>query len=161
MPPETLCAGKTRYYCYEFRVCFARHVFCSPQVDGKPGGELGDTELINGIVIDKEFSHAQASVPHPHTLLPQSGLQQPGLARSEIARLILQYFVMKIRRRNGRSGCGSSRWVFCLGGGRGSSFLFHGFHGILHGTKARVVVALAPLFFLLSSRVYRSCGGGL
>ncbi|CAN0187897.1 unnamed protein product [Ascophyllum nodosum] len=33
------------------------------KVDGKPGGELGDTELINGIVIDKEFSHAQASMP--------------------------------------------------------------------------------------------------
>ncbi|CAB1099533.1 unnamed protein product [Ectocarpus sp. CCAP 1310/34] len=29
------------------------------KVDGKPGGELGDTELIRGIVIDKEFSHAQ------------------------------------------------------------------------------------------------------
>ncbi|CAM9586639.1 unnamed protein product [Ectocarpus sp. 6 AP-2014] len=29
------------------------------KVDGKPGGELGDTELIHGIVIDKEFSHAQ------------------------------------------------------------------------------------------------------
>lgn len=31
----------------------------SRQVDGKPGGELGDTELIHGIVIDKEFSHPQ------------------------------------------------------------------------------------------------------
>ncbi|CAM9750613.1 unnamed protein product [Discosporangium mesarthrocarpum] len=29
------------------------------KVDGKPGGELGDTELIRGIVIDKEFSHPQ------------------------------------------------------------------------------------------------------
>jgi chaperonin GroEL (HSP60 family) len=28
-------------------------------VDGKPGGELGDTELIRGIVIDKEMSHPQ------------------------------------------------------------------------------------------------------
>lgn len=31
-------------------------------MDGKPGGELGDTELIHGIVIDKEFSHAQVSL---------------------------------------------------------------------------------------------------
>lgn len=29
------------------------------KVDGKPGGELGDTELIRGIVIDKEMSHPQ------------------------------------------------------------------------------------------------------
>eukprot|EP00611_Tribonema_gayanum_P029684 TRINITY_DN801_c0_g1_i2.p1 TRINITY_DN801_c0_g1~~TRINITY_DN801_c0_g1_i2.p1 ORF type:complete len:538 (+),score=211.88 TRINITY_DN801_c0_g1_i2:318-1931(+) len=29
------------------------------KVDGKPGGELGDTELVRGIVIDKEFSHPQ------------------------------------------------------------------------------------------------------
>ncbi|CAM9277977.1 unnamed protein product, partial [Phaeothamnion confervicola] len=29
------------------------------KVEGKPGGELGDTELVRGIVIDKEFSHPQ------------------------------------------------------------------------------------------------------
>jgi len=29
------------------------------KVDGKTGGELGDTELIHGIVIDKEMSHPQ------------------------------------------------------------------------------------------------------
>ncbi|CAM9386508.1 unnamed protein product [Chrysoparadoxa australica] len=29
------------------------------KVDGKTGGELGDTELIKGIVVDKEFSHPQ------------------------------------------------------------------------------------------------------
>jgi T-complex protein 1 subunit epsilon len=29
------------------------------KVDGKAGGELGDTELVKGIVLDKEFSHPQ------------------------------------------------------------------------------------------------------
>lgn len=29
------------------------------KIEGKPGGSLSDTELINGIVIDKEFSHPQ------------------------------------------------------------------------------------------------------
>lgn len=29
------------------------------QVEGKPGGRLEETELIKGIVIDKEFSHPQ------------------------------------------------------------------------------------------------------
>lgn len=51
-----------------FPVCVLRCVL--QQVDGKPGGELGDTELIRGIVIDKEFSHAQVQnqasiVEHP------------------------------------------------------------------------------------------------
>lgn len=29
------------------------------RVEGKPGGSLNDTELVNGIVIDKDFSHPQ------------------------------------------------------------------------------------------------------
>lgn len=27
------------------------------KIASKPGGELGDTELVKGIIIDKEFSH--------------------------------------------------------------------------------------------------------
>jgi T-complex protein 1 subunit epsilon len=34
------------------------------KVDGKPGGELGDTELIKGIVIDKVSMHVQISSTH-------------------------------------------------------------------------------------------------
>jgi T-complex protein 1 subunit epsilon len=29
------------------------------KIEGKPGGSLADTEIVNGIVIDKEFSHPQ------------------------------------------------------------------------------------------------------
>ena len=29
------------------------------QVDGKVGGKLEDTKLVNGIVLDKDFSHPQ------------------------------------------------------------------------------------------------------
>merc|ERR1712054_536464 len=29
------------------------------KMEGKPGGQLGETELIHGIVIDKDFSHPQ------------------------------------------------------------------------------------------------------
>jgi T-complex protein 1 subunit epsilon len=29
------------------------------KMEGKPGGRLEETELIRGIVIDKEFSHPQ------------------------------------------------------------------------------------------------------
>jgi len=31
------------------------------QMDGKVGGRLEDTELVSGIVIDKDMSHPQAS----------------------------------------------------------------------------------------------------
>lgn len=34
-------------------------VYVGEQVEGKPGGRLEETELIKGIVIDKEFSHPQ------------------------------------------------------------------------------------------------------
>jgi T-complex protein 1 subunit epsilon len=27
------------------------------KIEGKPGGQLSDTRLINGIVVDKDFSH--------------------------------------------------------------------------------------------------------
>ncbi len=30
-----------------------------PQVEGKVGGKMEDTRLVEGIVIDKEFSHPQ------------------------------------------------------------------------------------------------------
>lgn len=32
---------------------------CVPQVEGKVGGTMEDTRLVEGIVIDKDFSHPQ------------------------------------------------------------------------------------------------------
>lgn len=37
------------------------------KLEGKAGGKMEDTELIHGIVIDKDFSHPQMpKVPRPH-----------------------------------------------------------------------------------------------
>jgi len=35
------------------------------KVEGKVGGKLEDTELVRGIVVDKDFSHPQMPKPHP------------------------------------------------------------------------------------------------
>ena len=44
------------------------------KVEGKVGGVMEDTRLVEGIVIDKDFSHPQmpkvSSYSHPHTLIP-------------------------------------------------------------------------------------------
>ena len=47
------------------------------QVDGKVGGKLEDTKLVNGIVLDKDFSHPQMpKVPTPHSQM----VGPPGVA---------------------------------------------------------------------------------
>jgi len=51
------------------------------QVDGKVGGKLEDTKLVNGIVLDKDFSHPQMPKvplciqPQPRQLTAKSGSQ--------------------------------------------------------------------------------------
>lgn len=39
------------------------------KLEGKSGGKMEDTELIRGIVIDKDFSHPQMPKARPVTLV--------------------------------------------------------------------------------------------
>ena len=62
------------------------------KVEGKVGGKLEDTILVNGIVLDKDISHPQMSKEIRMRRLPSSParLSRPNRRRSTRLRLTLQ-----------------------------------------------------------------------